>query len=517
MPLSAILTTRAERQKRWSIVLVWLVIAVYTVFFAWFSIERSHNFNAGWYDLGIMAQTVWRMGHSFNFTFTNPELGPGGVHGWMAWRTSIHADYLLALLAPLSWWKGHTADLLLIVQSAVVALGGWFVFRIARREIGHWAGVLLALCFLAYPPLHFATFFEFHAVTLSITFFLAAADAMLGKKYRWWWFWVALALLTKEQAGITLGLLGAWLAWRQKNKRMALWALAIPWAWAILQIAVIIPASRPDLPASFAYKFFPDASPGFSGVVTQFAHPSTIVHKLITAVHLHSAFELAAPLGLFAPLLSPFVLLATPEVLLYWLSDSPNMQTVVLHYHALFIPFLFLSTILGWRWLVYRMGRRRWMAHGVMALSVFIGSISSTAFFSPLTSSSEQNRWPLVQWKERLAPEVARAFALIPNRADAAFTQNLGPLMAERPVAQLLPNGVKSVHYIFILERQFDPTLNTNDKRLAEKVMLDRLTAWLDNSIAYRQLYHHDRVFLYQRIGDDPWPLPVWPDGLLGQ
>ncbi len=495
--------------------LLWVAIGVYAVFFSWFSIARAHNFNAGWYDLGIMTQTVWRVGHGFGFTFTNPELGPGGVHGWTAPRTSIHADYVLALLAPLSWF-GHTAELLLIVQATVVAVGAWFLYRLARRLLGPWPAWILALVYLFYSPLQFATMFEFHAVTLAVTFFLAAMDALLDRRDRLFWMWLSLALLTKEQAGITLGLLAGAVAWWQHRRRLAGWALAIPWAWAVLQIAIIIPLSRPALPASFAYKFFSEHDDGLAGILSHLLHPSTVAHKLFTSIHLHSAVQLALPLGIIGPLLSPIVFLATPEVLLYWLSDSPNMQTVVLHYHALFIPFLFLSTCFGWAWLRHWAPLRRFVDVGLSIL-ILGGSVLSTYAFSPLTATSEQNRWPIVRWREHLTPQVQRALAMIPGRSSVALTQNLGPLLAERPVVQLLPNGITSVDYIVILARKFDPQLMTNDKRLAEKVMLDRLIPWLDGSPAYRQVYHDDRVYLYQRLGQEDRPLPSWPDGLLGQ
>src|SRR5690349_350443 len=159
-------------------VMVLLGIALYTAAMSWFSVVRAQNFNAGWYDLGIMSQTVWRAGHGFGLSFTNPEAGPGGVHGLNTIRTAIHADYLLLLLAPLSWF-GRTPETLLIVQSAALAAGAWFVFRIARTLLNNpWLGVFLAWVYLFYPPLQFANLSEFHAVTLAVTFYLAAADTI---------------------------------------------------------------------------------------------------------------------------------------------------------------------------------------------------------------------------------------------------------------------------------------------------------------------------------------------------
>ena len=80
-----------------------------------------------------------------------------------------------------------------------------------------------------------------------------------------------------------------------------------------------------------------------------------------------------------------------------------------------------------------------------------------------------------------------------------------------------MPAGIKDDDYIVILERKFDPNIPTNDKRLAEKLMLERLMAWLQSPTAFRLLYHYDRVWVWQRIGVPMDPEPAWPSGLLGQ
>lgn len=500
---------------------VLVLVVAYTAFFSWLSIERARNYNAGWYDLGIMAQTVWRAGHGYGLTFTNPDAGPGGVHGWTALRTSTHADYLLFALAPLSWFGGHTAELLLIVQSLVVAAGGWFAWRIVFRLTGRpWIAVLVSAAYVAAPPLHFATLFEFHAVTLATTFYLGAVDALLARQNRWLWVWIGLALLTKENVGITLGLLIGVLAWWQGRRALAWWALGVSWAWTLVQVLIVIPLSRPDLSASFTNKFYGGGSSdgGFS-FIGRLLHPSVAWQKLATATHLHSGFQLLLPVGLVLPFLSPLIVLALPELLLYWLSDSPNQQTVVLHYHALIIPIVFLSVVFAWR--AWRMAMSRWKGgrgavDGLWVAAILAGTVFAQVRFGLLPGEG-QSRWPLVAWKEHQAAQVKRAIALVPARASVALTQNLGPLLAERPDVYLLPSGLERADYIVILQRSFDPTVASNDKREAERVMLERAIAWMDSSPAYQQLYHSDRVYLYRRIGQETTPLPIWPPNLLGQ
>lgn len=495
----------------------------YTLFFSWFTIQRARNFNAGWYDLGIMTQVVWRTGHGHGFGFTNPEAGPGGVHGWDSPRTAIHADYLLALLAPLSW-TGFTVESLLIVQAATLAAGAWFVYRMARRLLeSAWIGVFLSFVYLAYPPLHFANLFEFHAVTLSITFVLAAADAVISGRHRWWWFWTGLALLTKEQVGITVGLVGAILYWWRRERQRAAWALGVPWAWTLIQLFIVIPLSRPGLPWNFvAGKFYESAGDDAGGLIRRLIDPRVWLERLPTRTHLNSLAQLLGPLGL-VPIFGLWPLVAVPELLLYWLSDSPDQQHIVHHYHALVIPILFVGTVFAWR-TMRRIGtwpRWQWIRPAWINIIV-VGLISLGTFSAVRTASiwpwSPVTRWPLVTWRETLAPKFAEALKLVPPEAPVAMTQNVGPYLAARPVAHLLPNGLSEAEYYVILERKFDPAVRTNQKRLAEREMLESLKQWVSaQPDAFKTVYQYDRVLVIQRLGEPSLPIPDWPDELLGQ
>lgn len=514
------ISPRAPQRFILSILLA--AMLAFTGYWSWFSIGRAANYNAGWYDLGIMAQTVWRAGHGYGLTFTNPEAGPGGVHGLEAPRTAIHTDYLLFFLAPLSW-VGETWQNLLVFQAAMLALGALFLFRIGQRLLGGpWRGLFVAFVYLAYSPLHFALLFEFHAVTLAIPFFFAAADAILAGRRRAMWFWIALALLTKEQVGVSMALFAGFLLFWTGRTRRAGAVIAVCLLWTVLQFAVVIPLSRPGQAASFVSGKFYQSDEGSLAVVKRLFDPADATHRLNTPTHRSNLVQLFAPLGGPIALWSPMTYLLTPELLLYWLSDSPNQQTLFLHYQALFIPFLFLGLILGWRAIANGIANwRPTLARGAtmaLAILVLVGSgwaaVRFSAFpWSPIT------RWPLVAWKERQHTNVLEAKKLLPARATVAITQNLGPLVSDRPRVTLLPTGALTERYVFILQRTYPADLTkTNDKRLAEKVMIEQLLEFVAaQPAAYAVRYNQDRVWLIERIGEPTLPEPVWPEPLLGR
>ncbi len=500
---------------------IWIVVGamiVYAVFWSWFTIGRAANYTAGWYDLGIMSQTVWRAGHGYGFSFTNPEMGANGQHGLETVRTAIHTDYILWLLGPLSW-VGTTWKNLLALQAVVVALGAWFIFRLGRRFLDSaWWGCGLGLVYLLYAPLQFAVIFEFHAVTLAILCILAAADAIVGKRPRLAWVWVALALIMKEQVGVTLGLMTGWLWWRQHQRRQAILMAAVCWIYAIVQLVVIIPASRPNLPASFVSGKFYSAEEGSLAMVKRLWPPQAAWNRLVTAQHRSDLTQLFVPLGGVIPLLSPVTYFMMPEALVYWLSDSPNQQTLYLHYQALFIPCLFLGLLFGLHWIRRRFGRWWWpWASWASIFLIVAGSVWMLRVASPLPWSP-MTRWPLVAWKERQSPDVQAALALLPKDASVAVTQNLGPQASERPRVTLLPTGAGTERFLLILQRSFDPAVRSNDKRYAERTMLEQLLAWVEAQPAsFTVRYHVDRVWLIERIGTPTLPEPTWPDNLLGR
>ena len=96
------------------------VLGVAAVLWSIASIRVAEVFTAHAQDTGNMWQTMWNVahGHGFTMTFSNT--------GEQISRLAIHADYLLVLLAPLSWFA--TSDALVVLQALAVVAGAWFAW-----------------------------------------------------------------------------------------------------------------------------------------------------------------------------------------------------------------------------------------------------------------------------------------------------------------------------------------------------------------------------------------------------
>ena len=108
--------------------LLWAAMAAYATGFTALSVLRHEAFETGRFDLGNMVQAVWSTAHGHLLQVTN-------LHGAQISRLAAHVDPILIVFAPL-WWIWPSPDVLLVAQSAAIALGGLPVFWLARKHLG---------------------------------------------------------------------------------------------------------------------------------------------------------------------------------------------------------------------------------------------------------------------------------------------------------------------------------------------------------------------------------------------
>ena len=79
------------------------------------------------------------------------------------------------------------------------------------------ASLTLALIFLTYPALGFVNRFEFHEEVLVVPLLLLAFLWLETGRLRWMSVALLLALLCKEDVGLTVAAFGLFVAWRQRE------------------------------------------------------------------------------------------------------------------------------------------------------------------------------------------------------------------------------------------------------------------------------------------------------------
>ena len=229
--------------------LLGLFIALFIGWFSFFTIFRYQSLHASYYDLGIMDQTVYNTSRGRILELTSPTSFE------TIKRMAIHNDILLAALAPF-YWLHKGPETLLIVQTVTIALGAVFLYLLTRSILHSPSSALIfSFSYLMYPPLQWATTYDFHAVSLVSTFFLAFLYFLRRRNYLVSLIIFLLCLAAKEQVALVTVFLGIFMVVRpnyflekaeaiQSIKKIGVTVVTVSIAWFVASIWYIIPLFR---------------------------------------------------------------------------------------------------------------------------------------------------------------------------------------------------------------------------------------------------------------------------------
>ncbi len=306
-------------------ILLWLSIVFFIIIFSYLSIRRYQTLNSYYYDLGIMNQVIYNTSQGRFLKMTNQELIKNTS------RLAIHFDPIMALFAP--FYKIYQGpEVLLIGQAIILGLGALAVFLISKKILNQdLISLIFSLLYLLYFPIQRVSLFDFHAVTLSTAFFLFALYFNLVNKNKFYFLFIFLALLTKENIGLVVIFLGLYLTFVKKQKRLGVVTSLTGLIFFVSTVYFIIPYFRGT--EHFATKYFFDIK---SRLNTIFLDGFSYVKILI----LPNLYSLFSPLTL---------LISLPEWAINILSSNNNMRSIFFHYNSVIVAFIFYSLILGYK------------------------------------------------------------------------------------------------------------------------------------------------------------------------
>ncbi|NMB83888.1 DUF2079 domain-containing protein [Candidatus Roizmanbacteria bacterium] len=401
------------KKYRWEILLGFF-IAAYILYFSLFTIKRLASLYAYYFDLGIMHQTVYNSYQAIVrgdwgrfLELTDPD-GPLQIK-----RMAIHNDLLLALLSPL-YFIHSGPETLLVIQTVVVAFGALAVYLLAKKVIKSKPyAFAMAFSYLIFSPLQRANIFDFHAVTLSVTFLLFMFYFSYVKKFFWSFVFFLLSLSTKEQVALTTCFFGVYymvsLSSRSygKNKinrssrevKYGLLIIIVSTVWFIVSNWLIIPYFRQGQHFAMSY---------YSDIRQPFKLLSYIFHW-DNAYYLFRLFLPVAFLPFFA--LDVFFI-SLPELAINFFSNNWFMRNINLHYVAVIIPFVFISAVFSTRRLINRFNKLTPVNIAVVIVAL---SLMGAYWFGPLPFSRDQDiypwRWPkneaflIKEWQQKLSDD----------------------------------------------------------------------------------------------------------------
>ncbi len=442
-------------------VLLWGVTA-YAAVFSFVTVTRHLNFRTHALDLGYYVQLTWNLAAGRGARVSLPEM-----HAW-----GDHLSPIMYLFVPAFWlWPGPVV--LLLAQSAALALGAVPVFAIARRRLGDQRpAAAFAVLYLLNPSLHGINVRDFHAAALAIPLLLVALYAAEAARPGLFALATALTLACREDAALAVFGLGAWLALSRGRRLWGMVTALAALAVLVVDVQWVIPWFRGEpYPHLGRYARY-GASLGevATGLLL---HPGGAFADLASADRLVYLLALLAPLA-FLPLLAPCDLVgALPALAQNLFASDPILYHHRTQYQAFVLPCLILAAIGGYERLAHR-APRRWPS-----ASIAVAAVLSLALASRTVNDLAIPRW----WP---APGKRAAYAVLARVPAQAAVSAQDPYVAHlslRRQISVFPVDIDRADHV-LLDRGTYPWRNLPGVEMAQAGEVVTIT--LPDGRAYR-------------------------------
>jgi len=409
---------------------LWTGVAIYAALFSFVTVTRHFTLLTHALDLGYYVQLTWNLARGRGPWVSLPEM-----HAW-----GDHLSPIMYLFVP-AFWIAPGPVVLLVAQSALLALGAVAVFGIARDRLGdERPAAAFAVLYLVNPSLHGINVRDFHAAALAIPLLLAAV--YFAQAGRPWLFCAAaaLTLMTREDAAIPLAGLGLWLAVGRRRwlsgAALALGAFGL----LVAETRWVLPYFRGEPYTQHLARYAHLGSSVAEIVTTVLLNPVRTLGGLLTADRLVYLLALLAPLA-FLPLRAPAELLgALPALGENLLGVDPVLFNYRAQYQVFVLPFLIVAAIAGYGKVAARRPGRWPVAVLVIAIAV------SLALDSRVVNNLAVARW----WPSAEQRAAYPVLAQVPPDAAVSAQDPYVAHLSLRPLVFVFPVGIEKADYVLV-------------------------------------------------------------------
>jgi uncharacterized membrane protein len=433
--------------------LLGLLIVGYAVFYSWLAILRHQTFGSGAMDLGYTDQVVWNTLHGRPFIFSTYENAPIDLPLETFGRTDHLLGYHVELILwPISllYWIYDSPLTLLVLQAAVIALGAWPAFLLARHRLrSDLAGLAFAAAYLLAPALQGAVLADFHAVSLCASLLLFALYFAHRRNTGPFLAVLVVAMLCKEDISALVVMLGLYVFLVLRQRRLGIAVALLGLVWFAICTRVIMPyfsglTASPFLPRLAIF------APTLKDSLLRALREPSLVLRWLARNEIRTYLSGLLASGGFLSLLAPQVLaMAAPVLALNVFSNWSWTYSEGAHYSASVVPFVIASAIYGAGFLADAL-QRRWHVPSARIVSVLAVWLLAVAGFhqyeigvSPLARTFHV---PRVDAHDRLGEQL---ISQIPSLVAVSAQSNLYPHLAHRERAFFFP-AVNDAEYVLL-------------------------------------------------------------------
>lgn len=361
----------------------------------------------------------------------------------------IHFNPILLFFVPLYAFFPHP-EALLILQSFLVAGGGWLMYLLASRILkNETLSLTIQLAYLLYFATVSAVLSQFHAYSLSLFFAPLLLLASHYKNQLFYYGSLIAFLLVQENTSLVATFFGIYLALAPATRKRGLHTILLSSLYFALSIYYVIPFFSPY----HFYLFSGIYGSALGGnihqmVINTLHNPSLFVQSVFTMSNLTYARNLLLPIIPFA-LGAPLILLvASSSLAQNILSSSLGLKTQQMHYESGAVAFLFYGLILGLSFFLTKttLGKFKHAAFTCLLIILTITTVSYKKFTSPrfnptlltLNLYGDKNR------------EMDSLITQIPDSASVSTQDYLSAQLAGRSRLYQFPVYADQVEYLLL-------------------------------------------------------------------
>jgi uncharacterized membrane protein len=427
---------RSSVSSNW---VLYLAVSVYIIVMSTITILKHQAFLTSGFDLGLINQafSTTLFNHKLFYETADLSFNPGGSF------FGTHFSPILFLLLP--FYAIHpSAEILLVMQTVILALGAFPVYWMSRDKLGKKVGLIISIIYLVYPPLLLLNLNDFHLEAFTSTFFLFSVYYFEQEEWMKFSALIILAMLTLEFApiiGVFMALYGLLLYSKKKfkDKRAAQKYVALTALLSILMFFLAFIAKE-----SFNPYTSPLPSP-FHYILSNPAGMPNVISSDLGAKMFY-LINFLAPLA-FLPLLAPEpLIMALPWIFASFGTTYAPYSSVYFQYTGFVIPFVFVALPKA----IERAIERLKLQNARKILPILLLSTIIFALYLPVGQGSPWNyQLPTTNDRTEL---IQKILPLIPSNESVLTQNNIFPHLSNRMNAYMyLPRSSDiTVNYILV-------------------------------------------------------------------
>ncbi|HEV8550827.1 MAG TPA: DUF2079 domain-containing protein [Polyangiaceae bacterium] len=439
----------AKARRHGPLVIVTLAAAFYAAFFIFYTLRWHYKLRTGNYDLSINNNLMY--GGLHGRFLHSPLVFPKEPAKYLANHVKLGAYLFLPIYAIFP-----RAETLFVIQSLFIGFGAVPLFLFARRHVSEAMAMLVALAYLAYYPLHGASFSEFQAVPVAAALIFTVIWAADARRHRILGVAFAAALLMREDVSVGLAVVGVFLLLTGYRPRVGLVIAGVSTAYFLLLRFYVMDAAGSWWFPNMYKDLWADGEKGFRSVIkTLLSNPTFTLSKIIVEKKLVYMLHLLVPIA-FLPVRRWYLWAALlPGAFLTLLVTNYDPPiTFSFHYVMHWAPYLFVAVVLSLEALrngpVLGLERHRAAAATLVAASLVLsynyGAFarregSFKAGFSKIEFTFTEAEYDRYQ-------ELLELTSVIPKDASVAATEKCGPHLSSRLNMFTMRNGPQTADWI---------------------------------------------------------------------